>query len=205
VHEFDDSDPAPAETAGIGVFNAGARAIYIQPSAVGCEGSQPLVEMSRDGSYIPTVANPCNVNCQEAMETGWPVEGEGPPGLEGRPFDPCGGAPVLIEPGQTLFRAIAREVVPMRMPQMCAEGITTEAVNCHVLRHPAPGLFTLTVRGTLRLGCIDPELDCSCRPGTDGACTNPNAAFSAVDGVPLEFSLVDVTALEGQIVTIGVP
>jgi hypothetical protein len=189
---------------GIGVFNAGTRAFYVQPEVVSCEGSQPLVQMRRGDDFLATLANGCMTSCQRAIENGWPLADEGRPGFPACPDFPCGAEPVLIEPGQTLFRPVAREVFPVRMPQMCAAGITTEAVNCFVLSEPAPGNFSLIVRGATELVCRDPAQDCSCQPRTDGSCANPNVYLSFAAGPPpFSVTLDNLTSLGGQVVTVA--
>lgn len=188
------------------VFNAGTRALYIRPVAATCDGPQSLVHVQRDGVELQRRPSGCVIGCQRAMDDGWPpFAGEGlPDDSAGCPDEPCGAAPVLIQPGQTLVRSAIVELAFQRMPGACAEGTSTDAVNCYAFVSSGPGNYTLQVRAGLALQCRDVTQDCACRPDADGACTNPNVYLFDAD-VPLLFALEGAPYLEGQTVTIAAP
>ena len=203
---FDFRDHAAPSEVDIRVTNAGTRALYIRPVAATCEGPQSLVQVLRDGVPLQHRPSGCVVGCQRAMDDGWPLfTGEGPPDdSAGCPDEPCAAAPVLIQPGQTLTRSPIVEFAFQRMPGMCAEGTSTDAVNCYTFVSSGPGNYTLQVRAGLTLQCRDLTQDCACRPDADGACTNPNVFLFDAD-VPLLFTLEDVPFLGGPTVTIFAP
>jgi hypothetical protein len=196
---------APSEL-DIRVTNAGTRALYIQPVAATCDGPQSLVQVQRAGVPLQQQPSGCVIGCQRAMDDGWPLfTGEGPPDdSAGCPDEPCGAAPVLIQPGQTLARSPIVEVAFQRMPGACAEGTSTDAVNCYAFVTSGPGNYTLQVRAGLALQCRDVSQDCACRPDADGTCTNPNVFLFAADA-PFSFTLEGVPFLGGQSVTITAP
>ncbi len=188
------------------VFNAGARALYLRPVAATCDGPQSLVQVQRDGVELQRRPSGCVIGCERAMDEGWPpLAGEGrPDDSAGCPDEPCGAAPVLIQPGQTLVRSSIVELAFQRMPGACAEGTSTDAVNCYAFVSSGPGNYTLQVRAGLALQCRDSIQDCECRPDADGACTNPNVFLFDADA-PLLFNLEGAPYLEGQTVTIAAP
>lgn len=202
--EFSDA-VAPPGAQGIDVYNAGTVPLYIEANPVTCEGSQPLVFLQRDGAFVPQRPNGCMVSCTRAIAMGWPNGYAALPGFPSCPDEPCGAAPVRIEPGQTLTRPAAPEVQPQSMPGECATGTTTDEVYCYTFIEPSAGLYTLTVRAAYELRCVDPSQDCSCQPAADGTCTNPNVTLYGT-GAPLPLTFTsEGTSLRGQTVTIAAP
>lgn len=146
-------ETAPPEMTGFSIVNASTEELYLQPRGeCGGDSTTTLVWVERDGRPINTYGGGCARSCDETVETSWdPSFGEGAAVSDCAGID-CSVPRVPIQPGETLFQAATREIVFRRMPRDCAEGITTEAVDCYSRVIPPRGNYTLKVFASRRLG-----------------------------------------------------
>jgi len=192
---FRDQSPPP-DIRTISITNTGSVPLYIQTtSADDC--TPLLLQVQRYGQSVNLSSGPgCAANCQKVMDDGWPNDARSCAGLNcARP------TPIQIQPGQALQEPVTLEVVTQQLPRACAAGIVSDSVECFSRVIPQPGNYILTVRAALALECSS-ALDCDCRPGPTGACTNPNVALTSA---PLVFDFPSTWYFQNQELQIAAP
>jgi hypothetical protein len=193
-HFRDQSPPPDIRT--ISITNAGSVPLYIE-TTIAEDCSPWLLQVQRDGQPVNLSGGPgCGASCQKVMDDGWPNGARSCAGQN------CAGpTPIQIQPGQTLQEPVTLEVVAQQLPRACAAGITSDSVECFARVIPQPGNYTLSVRAAVALQCSS-ALDCDCRPGPTGACTNGNVSLF---GAPLVFNFPSTWYFQNQELQIAAP
>lgn len=162
--DYRDQIPPP-EAPGVTIVNTGTDRLYLQPHQPPCTPSSlvRVVRLSPEGeatSEVDIHGSRCSPQCQNVMDEGWRLDGEGGElPLECPGFDCVGPPPpTALEPGASLFEDVRTELVPVRLPQACASGIETEFVNCYQRRipryiEPGSGSYRIFLDASLTAEC----------------------------------------------------
>ena len=195
---FRDQSPPP-DIREISITNTGSVPLYIRVSGE-CPGFSQLFEVQRDGQKLEMPAFCPDDGCQWVLDRGWSY---GPRSTPTTCFIDCAKPhPISIAPGETRREQVGLEAVAQQLPRSCAEGISTDSVQCFSYVIPQPGNYQLIVRATRDLQCLSGG-DCDCRPDTDGACLNGNV--SSPDSDPLVFTFSTNNYYQSQTFEISAP
>ena len=201
---FRDQSPPP-DVREISIVNTGSVALYIQRVRPNCDSPVDLVQVERDGQIVnfdprvlrlEGVGRTCD-RCEDVIENGWYEPRAACPDIDCR-----APAPLRIEPGQTLQQPTRLEVVARGLPRACADGISTEAIDCYLRVIPQPGNYALTVRAALTLDCAASASDCDCLPDATGVCTNRSVSLETA---PLVFSSPSPWYFQSHVLNIAAP